>query len=117
MVLAREKEAYQYWQALHRSFPKIERFGLGQKIDLTFLNVLELTYATSYLPLEQKLAGLEKIIPRLDILKFFIQIAWENKLIHTTKYAELSQKLEEIGRMLGGWKKGLIQKKLSPNNR
>jgi len=110
-VINREKEAYKYWQALHRNFPKVERFGLGQKIDLVFLNILELTYTASYSPPEQKIIILEKIIPRFDILKFFIQIAWENKLIHTNKYAELSQKLEEIGRMLGGWKKGLLQKK------
>ena len=96
---------------MHRNFPKTERFSLGQKIDLVFLDLLELTYTASFLPLEQKLAGLEKIMPRLDILKFLMQIAWENKLVHTSKYAELSQKLEEIGRMLGGWRKGLIQKK------
>lgn len=116
-VINKEKEAYQYWQALHRNFPKVERFSLGQKIDFVFLDILELTYATSYLPLEQKIIELEKIIPRLDILKFFIQIAWENKLIHTSKYAELSQRLNEIGRMLGGWKKGLHKRKLSPINR
>ncbi|MFA6534522.1 MAG: four helix bundle protein [Patescibacteria group bacterium] len=117
VVITKEKEAYQYWQVLHRNFPKVERFGLGQKIDSVFLNLLELTYATSYLPPEQKIVGLGKVIPRLDILKFFIQLAWENKCIHTDKYTELSQKLDEIGRMLGGWKKGLLQKTPTPNNR
>ena len=110
-MISREKEAYQYWLALQKNMPKIERFGIGQKIDLVFLDILELTYTTSYLPPEQKIIGLGKTISRLDILKFFIQIAWENKLIHTNKYAELSQKLDEIGRMLGGWRKGLLQKK------
>lgn len=117
LVISREKEAYKYWQTLHRNFPKVERFGLGQKIDLIFLDILEFTYTASYLPPEQKIIELEKIIPRLDILKFFIQIAWENKLIHASKYAELSQKLEEIGRMVGGWRKGLLKRKLSPDNR
>ena len=53
---------------------------------------------------------LTKTISRLDILKFFLQTAWENKLIHSEKYIDLSKKLEEIGRMLGGWKKGLQKK-------
>ncbi|MEK7553373.1 MAG: four helix bundle protein [Patescibacteria group bacterium] len=53
---------------------------------------------------------LGKIISRLDVLKFFVQLAWENKLIPTEKYAELSKRLKEIGRMLGGWRKGLQNK-------
>jgi len=84
---------------------------LGQKISLLFINVLELTFTASYLPPDQKIIELGKIISRLDILKFFAQIAWENKLIPTEKYIEFSQKLEEIGRMIGGWRKGLLQKK------
>lgn len=54
---------------------------------------------------------LGKIISRLDILKFFSQLAWENKLIPNDKYIKLSERLEEIGRMLGGWRKGLLEKK------
>jgi len=53
---------------------------------------------------------LGKAISKLDILKFFIQLAWENKLISTDQHIELSQNLEEIGRQLGGWKKGLEAK-------
>lgn len=110
-MISKEKEAYQYWQVLHRNFPKTERFGIGQKISQTFIEVLELSFTASYLPPDQKVILLGKTISRLDILKFFLQLAWENKLIPSEKYADLSQKLEEVGRMLGGWKKGLLQKK------
>lgn len=56
---------------------------------------------------------LSRVISKLDALKFFIQIAWENKLISTEQHIELSKNLEEIGRQLGGWKKGL-ETKLPP---
>lgn len=56
---------------------------------------------------------LNKVITKLDIVKFFVQLAWESKLIPTDKYSGLVSKLEEIGRQLGGWKKGL-QTKNSP---
>lgn len=56
---------------------------------------------------------LGKTISRLDIVKFFIQIAWENKLIPTEQYIELTNSLQEIGKQLGGWKKGL-ETKLPP---
>jgi hypothetical protein len=55
---------------------------------------------------------LNKAITKLDIVKFFGQLAWESKLIPTDKYSEFIASLEEIGRQLGGWKKGL-QKKTS----
>lgn len=46
----------------------------------------------------------------MDILKFFVQLAWESKIIPNDKYITLSAKLEEVGKMLGGWKKGLESK-------
>jgi hypothetical protein len=115
-VITKEKETYQSWLVLHRNFPKTERYGVGRKIDNLFLEVLELSFTASYLPPEQKIIFLSKTISRLDILKFFIQLAWENKLIPTEKYACLSSKLDEIGRMLGGWS-GQIIKQNSPDKK
>ena len=109
-VILKEKEAYQLWLLLHRNFPRTERFGIGQKIEQSFLDVLELSFASSYLPPNQKVILLSKNISRLDILKFFLQLAWESKIIPTDKYADISEKLNEIGRMLGGWKKGIENK-------
>jgi hypothetical protein len=103
----KQKEAYNVWLALHRNFPKVERFGLGQKIESAFLDILENSFSCVYLPPEPKIQLLGKTISRLDVLKFFSQLAWESKLIPTEKYAELSERLEEIGKMLGGWRKGL----------
>lgn len=111
VVINKEKEAYQYWQTLYRNFPKTERFNLGQKISQTFIEILELNFTASYLPPDQKVLLLIKTSSRLDVLKFFIQLAWESKFIPTEKYIELSKKLEEIGRMLGGWRNSLIKKK------
>ena len=109
-MLLKEKEAYQYWLPIQRDLPKVERLGLGQKIEQAFLDVLELTYTSIYLPPESKIIVLSKTISRLDLLKFFLQLAWESKLIPTQKQAELTRRLQEIGRMLGGWKKGLQTK-------
>ena len=112
-VILKEKESYTLWQKLHRDFPRAERLGIGQKIENLFLSVLELTFSSAYLPPEPKIIMLDKVISRLDVLKFFIQMSWENKLISTEQHIELSSKLEEIGRQLGAWKKGL-ETKLPP---
>ena len=109
-VILKEKLVYREWRLLLRDFPKVERLGIGTKIEQTFLITLELTFTAAYLPPEQKIILLGKTISKLDVLKFFMQLAWEEQLIPTEKYADLSLKLEEIGRMLGGWKKGLQAK-------
>jgi hypothetical protein len=71
---------------------------------------LENIFISIYLPPEIKVARLIIAISKLDGVKFFLQIAWENKCIPSEKYSTLSEKLDEIGKMLGGWKKGLEKK-------
>ena len=102
------------WLAFYKNFPKVERFGIGQKIERGFLDALELIFLSSFSAPEQKIPLLARAISRLDVMKFFIQLAWEAKLLTTTQYALLLENLEEVGRMLGGWKKGLVAKKETP---
>jgi hypothetical protein len=46
----------------------------------------------------------------MDIAKFFLQIAWEIKALDTKKYILISEQLNEVGRMLGGWSRQLLKK-------
>lgn len=88
-------------------FPKKSRYTLGNKIDQLFTDVIESTYIANYQPAHQKLLYVEQAIRRLDLLKFFIQVAWETKDIDNKKYINLSEPLGEIGRMLGSWRNNL----------
>ncbi|MFA6135991.1 MAG: four helix bundle protein [Candidatus Paceibacterota bacterium] len=104
------KELYCFWLKIYRNFPKVERFGIGQKIDGLFLEALELIFSSVYLPPEHKIILLAKAISKIDSIKFFIQLAWEDNLITTEKYSQFLSGLEEIGKMLWGWKSGLQNK-------
>ena len=95
---------------MYNSFPKVYRYTLGEKIENYFLSLLENIFISIYLPPEQKILKLTTAISKLDGVKFFLQIAWENKCVPTEKYLTLSTQLDEVGRMLGGWKKGLEKK-------
>ena len=86
-----------------KNFPKSSRFTLGTKIDDCFLNILELIFMASILTKEEKLSYLKKASLKLDLLKFLMQVAWELEVVDNKKYIELSERLHEIGRMLGGW--------------
>lgn len=112
-VLVRLKTAYQSWQNIVPHIPKIHRYTFGGKIDSLFLDTLELLFRAQYAKPETKIQYLIAIIGKADLLKFFLQIGWENRLLDERKYIDLSQELQEVGRMLGGWRKGL-EAKLPP---
>lgn len=114
-MIIKEKETYLLWIKIQRNFPKVERLGLGIKIDQNFLAVLEFSFISAYTPMDQKILILSKTISKLDLVKFFMQLAWEIKLITHDKYIEIIEKLEEIGKDIGSWKKS-IEAKLPPKN-
>ena len=95
-------------------FPKKDRFTLGQKIDNLALIIFEQVFAAGTTTPDRKLPILEKSIASLDLLKILVRLAKDIQALDNKKYLQLEQALQEIGRMLGGWKKGL-EKKTPPN--
>ena len=87
--------------------PKGGRHTIGARIENKFLDLLELSYRAYYTEREKKAEKILQCILILDTLKFFIQVTWEGKLISNKQYEDVAKKLEEIGKMLGGWKKSL----------
>jgi len=110
-ALLKAKSAYSLWFKIYNDFPKAHRYILGGKIEDYFLSLLENIFISVYLPPETKIAKLIIAISKLDGAKFFLQIAWENKCIPNEKYTQLSGELDAIGKMLGGWRRGLEKKK------
>lgn len=99
--------AYKLWHVVVSDLPKTSRYTLGQKIDFLFLEVIENTIKAGYSSKIEKEVFLKRTSVKLDLLKFFLQIAWQIKSLEDKKYIRLSEKLDEIGRMLGGWIKSL----------
>jgi len=94
---------YQYL----KFFPKKDRYTLGQKIDTFTLSVIELVVLAGTTSPEKKLPYLEKAIVSLDLLKLLIRLAKDVQALDNKKYLILQTLLQEIGRMLGGWKKSV----------
>ena len=90
---------------------RVDRFTIGCKIDELFLSLLELIYrATFAYDKFEKLSVVSQAIAKCDLLKFFLQIGWERKVLPHALYGSLVLQLDEVGRMLGGWKKNLQEK-------
>ncbi|MDI6734169.1 MAG: four helix bundle protein [Patescibacteria group bacterium] len=97
--------------------PKTSRYTLGNKVDSLFLDTIELVFTASYEQLEEKIEKIGAANAKLGTLKFFLQIVWELKLIEDEKYIAISEVLDTIGRILGGWKRGLLSKLPAPTRR
>lgn len=112
-VLIELKIVYIAWSASAAKFPKTVKYSLGIKIDNLFIDTIEAISIATFLQRSEKLPYLKKAITRVDTLKVFLQIIWEMNLIDIKHYADLSEKLFGIGKMLGGWY-GQVVKQNSP---
>ncbi|HEX9503482.1 MAG TPA: four helix bundle protein [Patescibacteria group bacterium] len=74
-----------------------------------FIDLTELILIAGYSDRQQKLQILQKASVKLDLLKYFLQTAFELKAIDNQKLSELVVLLSEVGRQLGGWQKQLLK--------
>lgn len=56
---------------------------------------------------QKKIPYLEKSIVYSDLLKILIRLAKDIEILDNKRYIKLEQALQEIGRMLGGWKRSV----------
>ncbi len=102
-IIQKLTNAYKIWHEFLPHFPKNSRYTLGSKIDSLFIETIKCIIIAKYLNPKEKIAHLEKASLGLDLLKFFLQLSWEIKALDNKKYIALSEKIEEIGKMIGGW--------------
>lgn len=94
-----------YCYLLVKNFPKSYKFTLGQSIlDLTW-ETLDFVILANSLPNKEKPEPILQASIAFDKLKIRLRLAHEIKLINHKKQAFLTEKNEEIGKMLAGWLK------------
>lgn len=101
------KEAYLIWLRIVPHMPKGARYTIGARIENTFLDLLEKTYASYFTEKEAKYKKVTGCVILLNSLKFLLSIAWEAKLLSHKQYEEIAFKLNDVGKMLGGWRKNI----------
>jgi len=109
-VIEKIKSLYAAWIVIHRKIPRTERFGLGARIDNAFLNLLTALRRAAFTETKQKIPLLEISIVKIDDVRFFIQLLWENRLMSNDQYLSFGTEIETIGKMVGGWRKEMIKK-------
>lgn len=95
------------WMNIVPHITKGARYTLGARIENKFIDLLELSHKAYFTEKDKKSEKISGCILITDTLKFLISVAWEAKLISNKQCGDIALKLEEIGKMLGGWKKSL----------
>lgn len=95
------------WHGIHNTFPRLSKYSLGEKIDALFVAMLENLFLARYSDNASKFLHLQTAGAKLDLLKFFLQVSWEIKVLDHKQFASISEPLHAIGKMVGGWQKQL----------
>jgi len=113
-ILEHTKSCYLVWYENYLKVPKSHRYTLALKIDNLFIEIIEGIAIATFLQKNEKIAWLNFSIRKLETLNLLLQILWETKSLNDKKYIQISNKLNEIGKMLGGWRGKITENKNSP---
>ncbi len=82
----------------------MRRYSLGVRIDGLLAEIIELVATAQFSPKEDQATILTKAITRNDVLKTLLYVLLELQGIEEIHFIEMAQRIEEIGRVLYGWK-------------
>lgn len=102
-IFKKAYDLYLYIYKLRERVPKQDRYTLWMRVEKTSLDVIERILHASALYKAEKLDVLNKASVDLNMLRVFVRMAKDTKVLDTGKYANIQQQIDEIGRMLGGW--------------
>jgi hypothetical protein len=109
-VVEKVKILYTSWIVIHRKIPRTERFGLGARVDNAFLDLLTALRRASFTEPKQKIPMLEIAVVKIDDIRFFVQLLWENRLLSNEQFISFGNELEAIGKNIGARRKEVIKK-------
>jgi len=84
-------------------FPKSQKFVLAQQIQNALLDTVKLVVRANVQ--RDKRATLIELDIQLDMARLLIRVAHDLNLLSHRHYGQMAMRLNEIGRLLGGWRK------------
>jgi hypothetical protein len=97
------KEATPRLNALPRNY----KYNFSDRVLNHLADLLELLIEAVYAPPEPKKQILRTVNLKLEKLRFFFRLGFELGLYKSTLYEDMIRKIDEIGKMTGGWLKSL----------
>lgn len=85
-------------------FPKAVRFTFSQRIDNLALDILERLVEARYSPRPRRRLLLGEADARLGRLRVLLRLSCDRRYLARGAFEALSRRIDEAGRMLGGWR-------------
>lgn len=87
--------------------PRSQKFTFGDRVQNRISDLLETYIEAYYAARKDKLPLLKKANLHLEILRHYLRLGFDLGLYPSSTYTHLTKKLQEIGKMTGGWIKAL----------
>ena len=84
-------------------FPRSHKFTLGDRISAKLLDLHDSLIEAYYS--REKEAALKKANIICEQLRVLVRLCKDLKIIGMDKYGRVSEMIDEVGRMVGGWRK------------
>jgi len=95
---------YLSWYRRCQTIPKKDRFAIGQKTENLLLEIMTLVVAAYHTKdVIRKREILTQINLKLESVKILLRLAKDVRVIEQQPYIDYESRLQEIGKMLGGW--------------
>ncbi|MBD3331173.1 hypothetical protein GF354_06665 [Candidatus Peregrinibacteria bacterium] len=106
-VISKTYEIYKFIIEANSTIPRKFRFSLGSSMEKSILELLDNLILSKNAPKTHKSAYLIKYQSLQEILIIKNRLLLELKLVNPTKIFQINAKLNEIGKMIGGWLKSI----------
>jgi len=87
--------------------PRTYKFTLGDRLQIQLLDLLEIYVEAFFSQKSKKTILLNEANIKLEVLRHYFRLGFDMGLYTSNRYQYYAQKLQEIGRMTGGWLKAL----------
>ena len=110
LIYQKYVDLIEYGYKLLIKYPKYEKYALVSEIRRNMYQSLKyILYANKIANKYNRLDVLNRLDAEIAMQSFFVRFSYKNKYINTSNYYEWSKRLEEIGKILGGWIKSCLR--------
>ena len=102
-ILKKTYELYKIFHEYRKVVAKADRFTIYTRSENLIIDIVELLLEAGYIKNSNKVSLLDTASVKLNTLRFFVRLIKDTRAIDLKKYTVLQEKIDEIGRMLGGW--------------
>lgn len=112
IIYQKYSDLINYTYNLLKKYPKSEKFALVSEIRSNMFKTLQNILLINHnFDNKTKLKLLNEIDALIGMHKFYVRFSYNQRYINSSNYMEWSKKINEIGKIAGGWYKYYVKEK------